>query len=404
MSARFFQCPALITRDGHKAISAALLVALAMNPSHPTSSVCYDLVDLGDAPHNSHAEAPPATQTWTSNSVGLLQAAEEGQKEPTYVPLFLHPNSFVANVNRTALQTVFNAFTENLSDSKIQQLINNCFPADDFSQHLFTHLRVFLAGKPFLRISQTTPGDARKTWLARKVRPAVIESGGILDGETSVALKQVELAQRWFAAHFRTVCQLMWASLRFRLQLSEIKEDGTFVPKRGVKLNHEVYLALAPTEIRELFSLSKHFGRLETQFAFKTRVLKAKLDSESKREWRNYAKRLGFSKSEDSVVPFLRMRRVIHSVLWMLKFGPPIFFAHHRNEFADLADLLTQYGGKVIGPSSKMLNNLSFLGRAMRDLCLIVKDLEPFREHCEALVAHKFWKAPNTPFVGEEPK
>eukprot|EP01053_Blabericola_migrator_P005644 Blabericola_migrator_1__5643@NODE_2867_length_2263_cov_29_032787_g1799_i0_p1_GENE_NODE_2867_length_2263_cov_29_032787_g1799_i0NODE_2867_length_2263_cov_29_032787_g1799_i0_p1_ORF_typecomplete_len393_score61_09HIT/PF01230_23/9_1e02HIT/PF01230_23/1_6_NODE_2867_length_2263_cov_29_032787_g1799_i02621440 len=392
MSARFLHSPAI--RDWPNSVSAALLVALAMNPS---ASVCYDLVDLGDAPHDSHAETPPGTQTWTSNSVGLLQAAEEGQKEPTYVPLFLHPNSFVANVNRTALQPVFNAFTENLSDSKIQQLINDCFPANDFSQHLFTHLRVFLAGKPFLKVSVTPMGKRRS---ASKLEPAPSK---ILDGETTVALKQIELAQRWFAVHFRTVAQIMRASLLFGSRVSHFALNGAFVLNQGAKADGLAFSAFTLSEMKELHAMSDHFEKAKKHLILITKALKAKLDSISRKEWQNYARGLGF-KMGDEWSPFLQVQRRLHFITWALNSGPPIFFANHRNEFAEVADLLTQYGGETDGPSTHLLKNLSFLGRAMRDLSLTAEDLEPFEDHCNALVAHEYWIAPNTPFVGGKPE
>eukprot|EP01053_Blabericola_migrator_P000629 Blabericola_migrator_1__628@NODE_1156_length_5256_cov_104_579881_g787_i0_p1_GENE_NODE_1156_length_5256_cov_104_579881_g787_i0NODE_1156_length_5256_cov_104_579881_g787_i0_p1_ORF_typecomplete_len411_score65_71PAS_4/PF08448_10/0_041PAS_4/PF08448_10/1_4e04PAS_4/PF08448_10/8_7e03_NODE_1156_length_5256_cov_104_579881_g787_i018923124 len=379
-------------RDKHRALSAALLVALAVNPTAQDVSALHNVVDLGDSRHDAHAEAPK--HKWSSNSVDLLHAREEGQGEPTYVPSFLRPVNPAIIVDRDALERVINAVSEGQKDSDIQNLINRCFPANDFGEHLFSHLRVFLAGKPFLHVSP--PRDRR--WLMRKLRRAPSESVEILDAESTVALKHIENAQRWFAVHFRTVAQMMNTSLLFDFHLLRLRRDGTPIPKPGTKLKDSAYHALTVGEIKELYDMSDHFSKVGHELMVQAEALEAKLDSKSKKKWLNYAKRLKF-RWWDDLVPPLQVERRLHLITWMLRYGPPKFFAKHRNEFANLADLLTQYNGATNGPSTQLLKNLRFLGRAMRDLCLTTEDLKPLEEHCKRLVAHRYWMAPNRPFL-----
>eukprot|EP01053_Blabericola_migrator_P007456 Blabericola_migrator_1__7455@NODE_3802_length_1499_cov_7_787709_g2357_i0_p1_GENE_NODE_3802_length_1499_cov_7_787709_g2357_i0NODE_3802_length_1499_cov_7_787709_g2357_i0_p1_ORF_typecomplete_len443_score63_81EFhand_8/PF13833_6/0_59_NODE_3802_length_1499_cov_7_787709_g2357_i0931421 len=393
MSGRFLQSPDLTNCDGHRALTAALLVALAVNPSLQTVSA------LDDVDHAEVSVNPPREHKWSSNSVDLLYAGEEAQEEPAFVPLFLRPIDSRIIVDRDALQKVFNAVNEGLSDTEIQELINRCFPANDFSQHLFSHLRVFLAGKPFLNVAP--PRD--RSWLMRKLRAAPSESVESIDAESIVALRQIESAQRWFAVHFRTVAHIMNTSLLLDYQLMQCKSDGTLIPKPGTDFTNPVYSALTLHEIQEVHGMSDHFKKVALQLVLKTRALKAKLDSESRKEWSKYAKRLGFERG-DGLIFLLQVKRRLHSIQWMLKYGPPKFFANHRNEFAELADLLTQYKGATDGPSTQLLKNLRFLGRAMREMSLTAEDLEPFEEHCKALAAHKHWMAPNRPFMFSNPQ
>eukprot|EP01053_Blabericola_migrator_P005518 Blabericola_migrator_1__5517@NODE_2814_length_2325_cov_14_237821_g1764_i0_p1_GENE_NODE_2814_length_2325_cov_14_237821_g1764_i0NODE_2814_length_2325_cov_14_237821_g1764_i0_p1_ORF_typecomplete_len391_score54_91_NODE_2814_length_2325_cov_14_237821_g1764_i010282200 len=389
MSARFFQRPNFTKCDEHRALNAALLVALAVNPTAPDVSALHNVGDLSDPRHDAHAKAPPPEHKWSSNSVNLLQAREEGQGEPTYVPSFLRPINPAIIVDRVALQKVINALNEDLSDSEIQELINRCFPENDFSEHLFSHLKVFLAGKPFLSV--VSPRDRSR--LMRKL--GAVSNGSVvnLDAESTVALKQIENAQRWFAVHFRTVAHIMQTSLSFKFQLRGITGDGALRHRLGIKLEDPAYSDLTVVEIKELYDMSRHFQRVARQLITKTDALKAKLDSKSRKEWLEYLKLVDL-KWFDEFIPPLRVERRLHLITWMLGFGPPVFFANHRNEIAEVMDLLTQYGGVTNGLSTQLLKNLSFLGRAMRDLCVTPGDLIPFEEHCKTLAAHKHWIAP----------
>eukprot|EP01053_Blabericola_migrator_P000906 Blabericola_migrator_1__905@NODE_1223_length_5062_cov_15_623223_g830_i0_p2_GENE_NODE_1223_length_5062_cov_15_623223_g830_i0NODE_1223_length_5062_cov_15_623223_g830_i0_p2_ORF_typecomplete_len391_score55_04CODH_A_N/PF18537_1/0_34_NODE_1223_length_5062_cov_15_623223_g830_i038204992 len=389
MSARFLQSPDSTNCDTHRALNAALLVALAVNPPIRDFSALHD-----DPRHDARAEAPPhRRQCSAGNSVGLLHAREEYQGESTFVPSvlgFVNPDLIV---DRDAVHKIMNALSEGLSDSEIQKLIDRCFPANDFREHLISHLRVFLAGKPFLSV--VTPRD--RSWLMRKLKGTPSESVEILDVESTVALKHIENAQRWFGAHFRTIAHIMHTSLGFDFQLQGIRRDGTFIRKPDTTLERNpVYFALTAAEIKELYDMSGHFKKAARQLVAKTDALEAKLDSKSRKMLSEYLKSLNV-KWVDELIPPLRVKRRLYSIQWMLGFGPPIFFANHRNEFAEVMDLLTQYRGITNGLSTQLLKNLRFLGKAMRDFCAHPGDLKPLEEHCKILVAHKHWLATNEP-------
>eukprot|EP01053_Blabericola_migrator_P000907 Blabericola_migrator_1__906@NODE_1223_length_5062_cov_15_623223_g830_i0_p1_GENE_NODE_1223_length_5062_cov_15_623223_g830_i0NODE_1223_length_5062_cov_15_623223_g830_i0_p1_ORF_typecomplete_len436_score65_90Glycos_transf_2/PF00535_26/0_026AadA_C/PF18280_1/1_5AadA_C/PF18280_1/2_8e02_NODE_1223_length_5062_cov_15_623223_g830_i02391546 len=388
MSARFFQGPDLINHDKQRALNAAMLVVLAVNPSIQNSSALH--LNSG---HDAHVEAPSRRRQWSAaNSVGLLYAKEEGQGEPRYVPSILRLVDPDLIVDRDALQKVLTAVNESPSDLDLQELINKCFPTNDFSKHLFSHLKVFLAGKPFLPVGP--PRD--RSWLMRKLKAAPTESVEILDAESSVALKHIENAQRWFAVHFRTAAHIMYTSLAVDFYLWGIRRDGTLMRKPGTPSENPVYSGLTVVEIKESLKMSGHFKRVAGQLIAKTKILKAKLDPKSRRELSKYSKTLDFIFFDGLIGPF-QLRKRLHSIQWMLGFGPPIFFANHRNEFAEVMDLLTQYSGATNGLSTQLLKNLSFLGRAMRDLSADPADLIPLEEHWKTLVAHKHWIAPYEP-------
>eukprot|EP01053_Blabericola_migrator_P008205 Blabericola_migrator_1__8204@NODE_4244_length_1262_cov_12_911297_g2624_i0_p1_GENE_NODE_4244_length_1262_cov_12_911297_g2624_i0NODE_4244_length_1262_cov_12_911297_g2624_i0_p1_ORF_typecomplete_len395_score37_83DNA_ligase_IV/PF11411_8/0_25_NODE_4244_length_1262_cov_12_911297_g2624_i0481232 len=394
MSARFLASLKPTHGVGHKAVNAALLVALAINqsPSTVNRESVYRRDCIEPPPGCSNRPAPICC----SNSAELLQAVERSHGIATYVPLFLHPDSFIDDLDSDALQEVMDAISKGRSNLDVQWLIHNRFPASNFSQHLFTRIRIFLAGKPFLEPSLSSPMSAGKKWLMRKLCGfSPVETR---DGEAIVAIKHLELAQRWFGTHFRTVGQIVQASLLFGLQVTGFTDDGSPVVLPDVRTERYPYREFTNDEIRELYALSSHFTHVREDFITKVRALKAELDLRTRKEWSAYAKRTGLT-GWGMVNNFCRMQRSLYAATWMLAFAPPDFFANHRNQFAELADLLTSVGGEINGPSTQMLRNLSLLGRAMRDLRLTHEDLSPFKEHCHAVAAHKHFSAPNTPFL-----
>eukprot|EP01053_Blabericola_migrator_P003104 Blabericola_migrator_1__3103@NODE_1900_length_3590_cov_37_992052_g1216_i0_p2_GENE_NODE_1900_length_3590_cov_37_992052_g1216_i0NODE_1900_length_3590_cov_37_992052_g1216_i0_p2_ORF_typecomplete_len173_score21_05PC_rep/PF01851_22/4_2e02PC_rep/PF01851_22/2_2_NODE_1900_length_3590_cov_37_992052_g1216_i021952713 len=154
-----------------------------------------------------------------------------------------------------------------------------------------------------------------------------------------------------------------------------------------------VYSHFTPVELKELHDMSDHFKRVAGQVIAKTEALEAKLDPRSRKKLLEYMKPLGSKWFTQFTLPSQVGKR-LRSIFGMLGVGPPIFFANHRNDFAEVIDLLTQYKGAANGPYTQLLKDLRFLGRAMRDLCVTPEDLIPLEERCKRLAAHKHWIAP----------
>eukprot|EP01053_Blabericola_migrator_P009141 Blabericola_migrator_1__9140@NODE_4890_length_944_cov_4_112885_g3061_i0_p2_GENE_NODE_4890_length_944_cov_4_112885_g3061_i0NODE_4890_length_944_cov_4_112885_g3061_i0_p2_ORF_typecomplete_len107_score13_46DUF507/PF04368_13/0_0065_NODE_4890_length_944_cov_4_112885_g3061_i063383 len=105
--------------------------------------------------------------------------------------------------------------------------------------------------------------------------------------------------------------------------------------------------------------MSDHFKTVAEQLIAKSVASEAKLDSKSREVLSKYSKSLDH-KWVDELIPPLQVKRKLHSIQWMLGFGPPIFFANHRNDFAEMIDLLTEYRGATDGLSTEQLENARF--------------------------------------------
>eukprot|EP01053_Blabericola_migrator_P005700 Blabericola_migrator_1__5699@NODE_2893_length_2230_cov_23_706889_g1815_i0_p1_GENE_NODE_2893_length_2230_cov_23_706889_g1815_i0NODE_2893_length_2230_cov_23_706889_g1815_i0_p1_ORF_typecomplete_len221_score31_46WbqC/PF08889_11/0_064_NODE_2893_length_2230_cov_23_706889_g1815_i0120782 len=201
-----------------------------------------------------------------------------------------------------------------------------------------------------------------------------------------------------------TLIDIVQPSIQCNTFVSRFEADGTpLVTPEGGFVKAGLWRREHWNSLKELYAMSEHFKALEGLIGLKSRALKAKLDPQLKKEWLEHIKdriRKYSVDCSDEKVEELESHVLwsLRAVPWMLTYAPPEFFATHREDFGDLADLLSQSpadlptssDGATMGPAV-LLKDLSFLGRATRSLCLTAEDSKLFKQHCEAVAAEPYF-------------
>eukprot|EP01053_Blabericola_migrator_P006157 Blabericola_migrator_1__6156@NODE_3104_length_2033_cov_47_788403_g1943_i0_p1_GENE_NODE_3104_length_2033_cov_47_788403_g1943_i0NODE_3104_length_2033_cov_47_788403_g1943_i0_p1_ORF_typecomplete_len424_score59_00GlutR_dimer/PF00745_20/17GlutR_dimer/PF00745_20/40_NODE_3104_length_2033_cov_47_788403_g1943_i06661937 len=413
MSARHLLSLKTSDNAGTKVFSTALFIALAMNQSHQDPFLSRDLgISSGSGVAHYSQEVSVSFDAGPnagnklqriSNSVDLLYGIEDGQETLAFVPLIVHPDSVTDEVKMDKLQSIMAAMKAGLSYRHLQQCVDQSFPENNFSQHLSTHLRTLLKNEAFFEVplrSQDVPyngifsrlGQTTSRWITNILGPQSTMPAQTPESygeEKTIALKQVKIMQKWFAHHLRPIGQMAHISMSIGEQMRGFDREGYPL------VNTEIYPydRFSRDEIEELYQLSNHFNHVRDDFIQKARALKAKLSPKIRSQWRAHAKRAGIAKNKD----FRGADKLMNAVIWMLAYAPPEFFVNHRSDFAELADLYTKDIGEIEGPTSKVLEDLSFMGRAMKDMCLKAEDMVPLKRSCVALMSHAYWETPNAP-------
>eukprot|EP01053_Blabericola_migrator_P002318 Blabericola_migrator_1__2317@NODE_1646_length_4102_cov_36_304337_g1071_i0_p1_GENE_NODE_1646_length_4102_cov_36_304337_g1071_i0NODE_1646_length_4102_cov_36_304337_g1071_i0_p1_ORF_typecomplete_len380_score49_89HapK/PF11639_8/0_15PepSY_like/PF11396_8/1_4PepSY_like/PF11396_8/7_9e02_NODE_1646_length_4102_cov_36_304337_g1071_i012422381 len=372
MSARHIQKPTHINlKDG--TLGTALLVTLAFD-QQPSQSI------LGDSPNPSYTSPDSTVEAvlTPANSPSLLwgnDLASHGEPKG-YVPILLRPESYVDPVGE--VEEIFR-FRETNIPQDVQSEIDAKFPNQDFNQHAATWFRELIKGRFQDRFES---GSQKSTMQAltetfqqfadavskpfRSQQPLPISS------EEFNALLHVKPVQKWAGLRISCLVQIAQRSLVNMETPAEAKASG------------QLY---TPEEIKNTIQAQGSTKYAAVQKAFKSRVKSLKeaiLDDEiTKAGWKYYCKKRNISGK--AFGSHGDIHKYFYAAQWLISYTSPHLFVQHRNEFADLARILTEWVTQWSNETnneaaSKVSSRLGCLSNALSNLHLTSEDMAACKE------------------------